>query len=69
MKKALSQLKKRKMLKVIVGVGIIAIIILVGAGIYFQVVDGKIYIDKSVIQTPIIVIAPSLQGKVQEIAV
>ena len=59
--------KNRKILKI---AGIVCLLILLGGiYIYFKETSGKIYIDNSLIQTPIITISPSSSGKVQEIDV
>jgi len=44
-------------------------ILIVGFYIFFQKTTGRVTIDHSLVQAPIIVVAPSLSGKVQEIDV
>ena len=45
------------------------LILLFGSYIYFQKTNGRIFIDNSFIQTPIITISPTTSGKVTEIDV
>jgi len=56
-------------MKIFITMSVVVCILVVGFFMYFQNVMGKIFIDKSVIQAPIITISPSLPGKVQEMAV
>lgn len=65
----MKKIANSKFKKVFVAAGIIVIILLVGLVVYFQQIANKIFIDKSVIQAPIITISSSTQGKVQEIDV
>ena len=67
MKQNISKFKKRKFLATAGGIGVL--ILLAGLYVFFQKTTGRIYIDKSLIQAPVIVISPSLSGKVQEIDV
>jgi multidrug resistance efflux pump len=67
MKKILSLFKNTKFLKI--AGGVCAIILLVAVYIIFQKMTGRIFIEKSQIQTPVITISPSLSGKVTEIDV
>jgi multidrug resistance efflux pump len=69
MKKIFSQLKNRKFLRIIIASGIFLLIVLTGLYIFLQKTTGRIFIDKSLIQAPVITISPSLMGKVQEIDV
>jgi multidrug resistance efflux pump len=67
MKKGLVLFKNKKLMALIGG-----ILLLILAGvlyIIFQKRTGRVYIDNSLIQTPVIVISPSSAGKVQEIDV
>ena len=67
MKKAVSLFRNGKFIK---SAGLIfLIIILAGLFILFQKTTGRVYIDKSLIQAPILTISPSTTGKVQEIDV
>jgi len=59
----------KKFQKLIPGVIIFLLIVLVGLFIFFQKTTGRIFIDKSIIQAPVITISSSTQGKVQEIDV
>lgn len=67
MKKIITLFKNRKFLKTIAGIGLL----ILAGGIYviFQKTTSRIYIDKSLIQAPIIVISPSGSGKVLDINV
>jgi multidrug resistance efflux pump len=67
MKKVGSTLKNPNTLKLILGVGFF--VLLIGIYIFYQTTTGRVYIDNSLIQSPIITISPSLSGKVQEIDV
>lgn len=67
MKKIITLLKNKRFLK-ITG-GILILILLIGAYIFYQVTTDRIIIDNSLIQTPVIVISPTTAGKVQEIDV
>ncbi|MCX6732513.1 MAG: efflux RND transporter periplasmic adaptor subunit [Candidatus Roizmanbacteria bacterium] len=69
MKKTDTQSKKPNTMKVIGISSVFILILLIGSYFYFQSVTGRLYIDKSVIQTPVITVSPSLAGKVQEISV
>lgn len=67
MKKFFSLFKNKAFLK---GLGIFLIIVLViGSYIVYEIVSGRIFIDDSLIQTPIITVSPSVSGKVQEMDV
>lgn len=59
----------KKFKKIIPFIGIFVLILLVGLFVYIQKITDRIFIDKSVIQAPIITISSSTQGKVQEIDV
>jgi multidrug resistance efflux pump len=67
MKKIVTLFKNKKFLKTAGGVCVL--IILIGTYILFQKMTGRIFIDKSLIQAPVITISPSLSGKVTEIDV
>jgi multidrug resistance efflux pump len=67
MKKILSLFKNPKFLKITGGVLVLAL--LVGAYIFFQKTTSRVFIDNSLIQSPVITISPSASGKVQEIDV
>lgn len=49
--------------------GICLILLCIGCYVLFEKSTGRLFIDKSLIQTPVLTISPSLAGKVQEIAV
>jgi multidrug resistance efflux pump len=67
MKKIFSLFKNRNFLKI---AGSICVLILfVSLYIFFQKTTGRVFIDHSLIQTPVITISPSLSGKVLEIDV
>lgn len=55
--------------RVLVTTGIAVFIIVGGLFLYFKSTTGRVFIDKSVIQAPVIAIAPSLPGKVLEMNV
>jgi multidrug resistance efflux pump len=67
MKKLLSKFKDKQFLKRFLIV--FAILLLVGAYITYQKLEGRIFIDNSLVQAPLITISPSGSGKVQEIDV
>jgi len=67
MKKIFSLLKNHKLLK-IAGSMLLLIILIVSFIVYRGIAD-RIYIDNSLIQTPVITISPSQSGMVQEIDV
>lgn len=69
MKKTDTQAKKPSRQKIVGISGILVLIFFIGLSFYIQNSTGRIYIDKSVIQTAIITVSPSLPGKVQEISV
>ena len=67
MKKMFSLLKNKNFLR---SFSVVFIIILfIGLYIYFQLTTGRIFIDNSLIQAPLISVSPTLPGKVLEIAV
>src|SRR5258708_23453783 len=67
MKKFFSLFKNKKFVKrFIIGV---AIVFLILAYIFYEKFQGRIFIDDSLIQAPIITISPSTSGKVQEVDV
>jgi len=62
--------KNNKMnVKVVSAIGIALLVLAAGVYIYFQNTVGRILIDKSLIQAPVITVSPSLAGKVQEMKV
>src|SRR5258708_17529291 len=67
MKKIISRFKDRKFLKRFILV--LVVLILIGSYIAYQKFVGRIFIDNSLIQAPIVTISPSGTGKVQEIDV
>lgn len=67
MKKIVSKLKDRRVLKRILIV--LSVLLLIGAYVVYQKISYRIFIDNSLIQAPIISISPSGAGKVQEIDV
>ena len=69
MKNTAPQSKKPPILKIAVISGITVCILLMSGYIYFQTMAARVFIDNSLIQTPVISISPSLPGKVQEIDV
>jgi multidrug resistance efflux pump len=69
MKKIFINLKNSKFRKIIVAAGIFILILLAGLYVYFQKTTDRIFIDKSLIQAPVITVSSSTQGKVQEIDV
>jgi len=69
MKKTSTPPDKQKMMKIAV-IGIAGLLVLL-AGLYIllQNIMGKVYIDNSLIQAPVITVSPGTSGKVQEIDV
>lgn len=67
MKKEFPLFKNKKLLRIVIG--ILAIILILTGYIIFQKMTGRVFIDNSVIQAPVITVSPSLSGKVQEIRV
>jgi multidrug resistance efflux pump len=67
MKNRFALFKNKKLLKTAGGVCLI--ILLVGLYILFQKMTGRIFIDNSLIQAPVITLSPSASGKVSEIDV
>ena len=61
--------KKGKFLKIALISGVCVFVLLIGAYILYLNLTGRIFIDHSVIQAPVITVSPSLPGKVQEIDV
>ena len=67
MKKIFFLFKNKNFLKM---AGIVCLlVILTGIYVFYQKTTGRVFIDKSLIQAPVITISPSLSGKVQEIDV
>jgi len=67
MKRTLAKFKERQFLK---KVGIVVLVLLIiGAFIVFEELTGRVFIDDSLIQAPVITISPSTSGTVQEIDV
>lgn len=48
---------------------VVALLLAIGFYIYFQKTTGRVKIDNSLIQAPVVIVSPALQGKVQEIDV
>jgi multidrug resistance efflux pump len=67
MKKIFTLFKNRNF--IIVFGSVCVVFLLICLFIYFEKTTGRVYIDHSLIQAPIITISPSLSGKVQEIDV
>lgn len=67
MKKRLSVIKTRKFLRS--ALVIIALVLLIGAFLYFNLTSNRVYIDDSLIQAPIITVSPDLSARVQEMDV
>ncbi len=49
--------------------GVVLLVLFIGGYLFFQMTTGRVYIDNSLIQTPVITISPLSSGKVQEIDV
>ncbi len=69
MKKDEKKPEKPTFARVLVITGIIVFVIVGAVFLYFKSMTGRVFIDKSVIQAPVIAIAPSLPGKVLEMDV
>ena len=69
MKKIFLILKDKKYRKILVITGMFVLFIFICLYIFFLKTTGRIFIDKSQVQAPMITISPSLIGKVQEIDV
>jgi multidrug resistance efflux pump len=67
MKKLFSLFKNKKFTRTL-GIALVLFVFWI-AYVYFQLTSGRIFIDKSVIQAPVLTISPSSAGKVQEIDV
>lgn len=67
MKDSQQQAKNNKILKVIGGIFLLVAIVL--AFLYYALTAGRVFVDNSLIQAPIITVSPSGTGKVQEISV
>jgi multidrug resistance efflux pump len=67
MKKILSLFKNKKFVRITLVV--LVVILLISAGIMYEKFTGRIFIDKSLIQAPMITISPSISGKVTEVDV
>lgn len=67
MKNTFALFKNKKFLRTI-GI-ILVLIILVATYIFFQKTTGRVYVDNSLIQAPVITISPSQTGTVQEMDV
>ncbi len=48
---------------------VVLFLVLAGLYVYFQTTTGRVFIDNSTIQSPVITVSPSASGKVQEIDV
>jgi multidrug resistance efflux pump len=67
MKKILLLFKNRMFQKIFSSICVL--LILIGVYVYFQKITGRVYIDHSVIQAPVITISPTTSGKVLEMTV
>ena len=67
MKKTTPFFKNKNLLKLIGG--LLMVMIVVGLVLFSQLSSGKVYIDNSLIEAPVITISPSSTGKVQEMDV
>jgi len=67
MKNLLTKFKDPKFLKA-VGV-IFLVIILIVSYVVFEKMTGRVFIDNSIIQAPVVTVSPSISGTVQEIQV
>lgn len=67
MKRALKRFKDRQFLKRL-GL-VILILLLIGAFIVYEKLEGRVFIDDSLVQAPIITISPDENGQVQEMDV
>ncbi len=67
MKKIFSLFKNKKFLKIF-GVTLF-LCALIGSYVLYEELSGRVFIDNSLIQAPIITIAPSISGKVREMDV
>ncbi|HUD20348.1 MAG TPA: efflux RND transporter periplasmic adaptor subunit [Patescibacteria group bacterium] len=67
MKKEFPLFKNKKLLRIVGGVFVVVLLLV--ACIIFQKMTGRVFIDNSLIQSPVITISPSSSGKVQEIDV
>lgn len=67
MKRTLARFKERQFLKRL-GI-ILVILLLIGAYVLYKELSGRVFIDDSLIQAPIITISPSTSGSVQEMDV
>ncbi len=69
MKQAALPSKKLPIMNIIVICAVCILILSIGLFYFYLKTTGRIYIDKSLIQAPVISVSPSLPGKVQEIDV
>lgn len=67
MNKSSSKFFDRTFLKITGGVTVLILFLIIY--VVYQKITGRIYIDKSLIQAPVITVSPSSSGKVQEIDV
>jgi len=67
MKKVIGKFKDRQFLKRFLIV--VVVLLLIGSYVVYEKISGRIFIDDSLIQAPIITISPTSPGKVQEIDV
>lgn len=67
MKKFFLLFRNKNFLKIIGIIGLLVILAVIY--VYYQKTTGRVFVDKSLIQAPVITISPSLSGKVQEIDV
>lgn len=67
MKKIFAQLKKPKVIRIIIGLAIV--ILIVAIFIFWQKTKNRVFIDDSLVDTPIITISPQTAGKLREVDV
>lgn len=67
MKKFFARFKDKKFRRIFIGV--ILVVLLIVAYITFQKYTGRVFIDNSLIQAPVIAVSPSIAGKVKEMDV
>lgn len=69
MKTVINKMKSKKTQGIILMFEVFVLIIISGIFIYMRTFQGRLFIDKSQIQAPVITVSPSTSGKVQEIDV
>jgi len=67
MKKFFARFKDKKFRQIFLG--IVLVIVLLAAYITYQKYTGRVFIDNSLIQAPVITVSPSIAGKVKEMDV